>query len=47
MNGIEEKFIKKHTTALGHNRAFVKFTGLKTLWLIQELYVIYLVMDVI
>ena len=32
MNGIEEKFVKKHTTALGHNRAFVKFTSLKTLW---------------
>ena len=32
MNDIEEKFAKKHTTALGHNRAFVKFTGLKTLW---------------
>ena len=32
MNNIEEKFAKKHTTALGHNRAFVKFTGLKTLW---------------
>jgi len=32
MNTIEEKFIKKYTTASGHNRAFVKFTGLKTLW---------------
>ena len=32
MNDIEEKFAKKHTTSLGHNRAFVKFTGLKTLW---------------
>ena len=32
MNTVEEKFTKKYTTALGYERAFVKFSGLKTLW---------------
>ena len=32
MNILEKKFTKKYTTALGHERAFVRFTGLETLW---------------
>ena len=32
MDTLEEKFKRKYTTALGHERAFVEFTGLKTLW---------------
>ena len=32
MDNLKEKFKKKYTTASGHERAFVKFSGLKTLW---------------
>jgi len=32
MNKVEKKFNQKYITALGDERAYVKFTGLKTLW---------------